>query len=60
MLLAKMIHIERLNNHIILQLNWIVETLEDRLAAIMLQVNEEVDHRGALKECKIFHKLELV
>lgn len=60
MLLQKKIHIEHLNNHIILPLNWIVETLGEQLAAIMLQVKEEADHKGALKECKIFHKLELV
>jgi len=44
-------------NLIILLFNWIVATLADLQVAIMLQAKEEADHKGALKEWKIFQEL---
>ena len=52
--------IERRNNLIILRFNWRVErveALEELQQAIMLQAKEEVGHKGALKEWKIFQEL---
>jgi len=51
------IHIGLRNNPITLLFNWKVGALEEQPLAIMLQAKEGADHKGALKEWKIFQEL---